>query len=81
MGEAVHLLRKGVLDAIQGVGFPPLEQLMQKMIEHEVSFYVWKPCSVARGVKEEDLQGKNAHFAGPDDLADLLLEADRVLSF
>ena len=29
MGEAVHLLRKGVLDAIQGVGFPPLEQLMK----------------------------------------------------
>jgi hypothetical protein len=36
---------------------------------------------LARGVKEEDLQGKNAQFAGPDDLADLLLEADRVLSF
>ena len=36
---------------------------------------------MARGVTEEDLQGKNAQFAGPDDLADLMLEVDRVLSF
>jgi sulfur relay (sulfurtransferase) complex TusBCD TusD component (DsrE family) len=39
------------------------------------------PCSVARGVTEEDLEGKNAQYAGPDDLADLMMEADRVLSF
>jgi len=36
---------------------------------------------LARGVKEEDLQGKNARFVGPDDLADLVLEADRTVSF
>jgi sulfur relay (sulfurtransferase) complex TusBCD TusD component (DsrE family) len=36
---------------------------------------------VARGVTEKDLAGKNAKFAGPDDLANLMMEADRVLSF
>jgi hypothetical protein len=36
---------------------------------------------VARGVTEADLAGKNAQFGGPDDLADLMMEADRVLSF
>jgi hypothetical protein len=36
---------------------------------------------MARGVTEEDLEGKNAQFAGPDVLADLMMEADRVLSF
>jgi hypothetical protein len=36
---------------------------------------------VARGVTQQDLEGKNARFAGPDDLADLMMEADRVLSF
>jgi hypothetical protein len=36
---------------------------------------------MARGVTEQDLEGKNAEFAGPDDLADLMMDADRVLSF
>jgi hypothetical protein len=36
---------------------------------------------MARGLTEADLEGKNAQYAGPDDLADLMLEADRVISF
>jgi predicted peroxiredoxin len=40
MGEAVYLLSEGVVDAVQGIGFPPLSKLMNKMFEHEVPFYV-----------------------------------------
>lgn len=40
MGESVYLLKEEVVDAVQGVGFPPLQQLMIKMIEHKVPFYV-----------------------------------------
>ena len=40
MGESVYLLKEGVVDAIHGVGFPPLKQLMNKMIENKVPFYV-----------------------------------------
>ena len=40
MGESVYLLKDGVVDAVQGVGFPPLKQIMNKMIEHKVPFYV-----------------------------------------
>jgi hypothetical protein len=36
---------------------------------------------VAREVTEKDLEGKNAEFAGADDLSDLALDNDRVLSF
>jgi hypothetical protein len=36
---------------------------------------------MARGVIDQDLEGKNAEFAGPDDFADLMMDADRVLSF
>lgn len=36
---------------------------------------------MARGVTEADLEGKNAQFGGPADLADLMMEADRVLSY
>ncbi len=40
MGEAVYLLKDGVADTVHGVGFPPLRQLMDKMIKHKVPFYV-----------------------------------------
>jgi uncharacterized protein involved in oxidation of intracellular sulfur len=40
MGEAVYLLKEGVLDGIHGVGFPALKDLVSKMIDHEVPIYV-----------------------------------------
>ena len=40
MGEAVYLLKAEVVNAVHGVGFPPLQQLMNKMIEHKVPIYV-----------------------------------------
>ena len=40
MGEAVYLMKEGVADAVQGVGFPPLNVFMDKMLEHEVPFYI-----------------------------------------
>ena len=40
MGESVYLLKKGVIDDVKGVGFPPLLKLMDKMIAHNVPFYV-----------------------------------------
>ena len=40
MGEAVYLLREGVVDAMQGVGFPPLRQLMDKVLDHKVPIFV-----------------------------------------
>lgn len=36
---------------------------------------------MARGVTEADLEGKNAQFIGPEGLAGLTMEADRVLTF
>ncbi len=40
MGEAVYLLKKGVADTVQGVGFPPLGQVFNKILENEVPIYV-----------------------------------------
>jgi hypothetical protein len=39
------------------------------------------PCGTARGATDEELQAINAQFIGPEDLADLMAEADKVLSF
>jgi predicted peroxiredoxin len=40
MGEAVYLLKAGVAESIQGVGFPPLSEFITSMKEHDVSFYL-----------------------------------------
>ena len=40
MGEGSYLLKAGAVDAIQGIGFPPLRVFMDKMVEHSVPFYI-----------------------------------------
>jgi predicted peroxiredoxin len=40
MGEAVYLLKAGVAESIQGVGFPPLSEFIMSMKEHGVPFYL-----------------------------------------
>ena len=39
MGEAVYLAFDEVVDAIHGVGFPPLRQLMDKALDNGVPIY------------------------------------------
>ena len=39
MGEAVYLANDEVVDSIKGVGFPPLRQLMNKLLDNGVPFY------------------------------------------
>ena len=39
IGEAVHLLKRGTADAVQGVGYPPLRQLMDKVVGGNVPIY------------------------------------------
>jgi predicted peroxiredoxin len=40
IGEAVYLLKDPVVDAIQGVGFPPLRGPFDKIVSHGVPIYV-----------------------------------------
>ncbi|MFN2196775.1 MAG: hypothetical protein ACK2UW_11700 [Anaerolineales bacterium] len=40
MGEAVYLMKDEVADSVHGVGFPPLSQLLAKIMEHKVPIYV-----------------------------------------
>ncbi len=40
MGEAVYLMKDAVVDGIHGVGFPPLRQLWDKVVDHGVPVYV-----------------------------------------
>lgn len=39
MGEAVYLANDAVVDGVHGVGFPPLRQLMTKVLNNDVPIY------------------------------------------
>ena len=40
LGDAVVLMNDAVADSVQGIGFPPLKELIAKSIEHEAPIYV-----------------------------------------
>ena len=40
LGDAVVLMNDAVVDSVQGIGLPPLKELITKSIEHEVPIYV-----------------------------------------
>jgi predicted peroxiredoxin len=40
LAEATHLLKEGIVDRMQGFGYPPLRQLVDKVLEHKVPIYV-----------------------------------------
>jgi predicted peroxiredoxin len=40
LGEAAALVKPGMLDAIHGVGFPPLRELSERVREYGIPVYV-----------------------------------------
>ncbi|MEI6739559.1 MAG: DsrE family protein [Gemmatimonadaceae bacterium] len=80
-GDAVQLLRDGVLNALVGLGTGPLREHYDAIVAKGGRFYLSAGSSKARGVTEADLQGKPAEFAGPPQLVRLALSYDRTLTY
>lgn len=40
LGEAASLVKPGMIDAVHGVGFPPLRDLMEKVRDFQIPVYV-----------------------------------------
>jgi predicted peroxiredoxin len=40
LGEAAYLMKDTVLASIQGIGFPPLSEVMTALVDHRVPVYV-----------------------------------------
>lgn len=40
VGEAANLAKPGMVEAVKGVGFPPLSELAQKVRDFEIPVYV-----------------------------------------
>src|SRR5580692_1461395 len=55
LGEAVSLMRLSLAKAVTPVGWPPLEETLQKVVAKKIQIFACGACSRARGVTDADL--------------------------
>lgn len=80
-GDATQLIRDGVIESLVGLGSGELKGHMEKVQRGNGKIYLSRLSSQARGVTDSDLEGKGAEFVMPAKLLDLVLEADKVLTY
>jgi predicted peroxiredoxin len=80
LGEAVSLMRKSVANAVVPVGWPPLAEVLGKLVAKKISIYTCGACSRARGVTETDLAQYGAKFGNPKIFVSLVEWADRIIT-
>jgi predicted peroxiredoxin len=80
LGEAVSLMRVSVAKAVVPVGWPPLAEVLDKVVAKKIQIYACGACSRARGVTEADLAPWNAKFGNPTIFVSLVEWADRIIT-
>lgn len=80
-GDAVQLMREGVIDNLNGLGTGNLRQLYDGLAAGGARLYLSGGSSAARGLAETELAGISYEFAGPARLVELALEHDRMFTY
>jgi predicted peroxiredoxin len=80
LGEAVALMRKSEANAVVPVGWPPLAEVLHKLVAKKIPIYACGACSRARGVTEADLTEFGAKFGNPKIFVSLVEWANRVIT-
>lgn len=80
-GDAVQLIREAVLDSLVGLGTGSLRESFDAIVAGGGRFFVSGMSSKARGVTDDDLEGKPADFAMPNRLVQLAFAADRTFTY
>src|ERR1700756_2918801 len=65
LGEAVSLMRKSVANTVVPVGWPPLSEVLNKIVTKKIPIYACGACCRARGIIEADLAEYGAKFGNP----------------
>jgi predicted peroxiredoxin len=76
-GDAVQLLNDAVLDSLVGVGTGRLRESYDGLVNGGARFYMSRMSANARGVDGAE----RAELAAPANLVELVLAADRVLTY
>lgn len=80
-GDAVQLIRDGVLDSLSGLGTGNLRELYDGIVASGGRFYLSGGSSRARGVTEADVADKPVRMAAPDELVRLSLAHERMFTY
>jgi len=80
LGEAVNLMRDAVLNSVTPVGWPPMKEIMPKVLANKIQIYACGACCRARGVLETDLMSKNAKFGNPQIFVQLTEWSDKIIT-
>jgi len=80
LGEAVSLMRKSVANAVVPVGWPPLSEVLGKIVTKKIPIYACGACSRARGVTEADLTEYTAKFGNPKIFVSLVEWSDKIIT-
>jgi predicted peroxiredoxin len=80
LGEAVSLMRKSVANAVVPVGWPPLSEVLNKIVTKKIPIYACGACSRARGVTETDLTEYGAKFGNPKIFVSLVEWSDKIIT-
>jgi len=80
-GDAVQLMRDGVLDNLSGLGTGKLRESYDAVVAGGAKIYLSGMSANARGLSTVDLEGKPAQFAMPNVLVKLALEHDRMFTY
>jgi predicted peroxiredoxin len=78
--DATYLMRKATVDAVKPVGWPPLSEIMEKVVAKHIPIFSCGGCSRARGITEADLSNWNAQWGSPTIYVSLVEWADHVIS-
>ena len=84
--NAIYLMCEGVTENVQAAGLPTLEDLVLFLtLTKSIPIYIGVSCAVGRGMLNEDHSPRitfaAGELAGPPKLAELIEEADTVISF
>jgi predicted peroxiredoxin len=80
LGEAVSLMRASVAQAVVPVGWPPLAEVLKKVVDRKIPIYACGACSRARGITDADLAPNHAKYGNPAIFVSLVEWADRIIT-
>lgn len=80
-GDGVQLMRDEAIDSLIGLGTGNLRELYDAIVAAGTKIYVSRMSSEARGLSEDELEGKPYLFGFPSDLVRLAVEHDRLFTY
>ncbi|MFZ7942252.1 MULTISPECIES: DsrE family protein [Bacillaceae] len=82
-GSAVQLLRDDILDSVIGIGdgVTSIRESYEKIVSGGGDIYLSRISCGARGMTEQELDGKKVELAEPNVLVQLTVDHDRVITY